>query len=199
MTHSRKMSTHDLEEFKAFAAEFLNETDRAAVILGAAKLDILLYQVLQRYLVPDTSKSDDLLDGDSPLGTFSAKITACYRLGLIDKQLARSLHLVRRIRNSFAHELSGISLNSGAHRDRVRELVGPFKALKGFDDFLDSYFKDKPGPCGEFRAVVATLSLRLAGLCDSLTPVEDEGFSLVPPAWLKTEEEEVKNGSSDAS
>lgn len=194
---SNKVSAHYLEEFRAFASEFLNETDRAAVILGAAKLDILLYQVLQKYLVPNTSGSDDLLDGDSPLGTFSARITVVYRLGLISKEFARSLHLVRRIRNSFAHELSGISLNSGSHRDRVKELVGPFRVLKGFQDFVDSYFREKPGPSGEFRAVVATLSLRLDGLFDSLIPVGEKGFSLIPPIWLKAQKDD-KVESNDA-
>jgi len=176
-------------EFKIFAAEFLNETDRAAVILGAAKLDILLYQILERFLLAEASSTDVLLDGDSPLATFSAKIKLVYRLGLIDKDIARALNLVRRIRNSFAHELSGISLNTGSHRDRVKELVAPFKVLPGFQQFLNEYFKDKPGPAGEFRAVVATLSLRLEGLFDAISPIDDKNaFTLIPPLWLETTE-----------
>jgi hypothetical protein len=100
-------------EFRAFFDEFKNETDRAAVIVGAAKLDYLLYQILGRYLLPITgTKDDELLEGDSPLSTFSSRINLCHRLGLIDTQFARSLHLVRKIRNTFAHEVSGCRLGT---------------------------------------------------------------------------------------
>ena len=34
-------------DFEVFAVEFKEESDRALVILGAAKLDILLYQLLE--------------------------------------------------------------------------------------------------------------------------------------------------------
>lgn len=187
MSISTKMSEHEFDEFKNFAAEFSKETDRAAVILGTAKLDILLYQILQRFLLADANSTDELLDGDSPLSTFSGKIKISYRLGLIDKDIARSLNLVRRIRNSFAHELSGISLNGGGHRDRVKELIAPFKTFPDFQEFLDSYFKDKPGPSGEFRAVVAVLSLRLEGLFQSVTPMNDkQSYTLIPPTWHET-------------
>lgn len=61
-----KITDHDVEEHRRFISEFVGETDRAAVILGAAKLDILLYQILQRFLLADVGTSDELLDGDVP-------------------------------------------------------------------------------------------------------------------------------------
>src|SRR2546422_8611501 len=97
----------DWDAFAKFVDEFKGESDRAAVILGAAKLDATLGQILDRHLRPSLSSSDELLDGDSPLSTFSARIAVCYRLGLISSEFAKTLHQVRKIRNSFAHELSG--------------------------------------------------------------------------------------------
>src|SRR5438128_2585584 len=91
-------------EFKRFAEDFKSESDRAAVILGAAKLDMMLFQILQARLVSCATGKDELLEGDNPLSTFSARINVAFRLGLITSELARALHLVRRIRNSFAHE-----------------------------------------------------------------------------------------------
>lgn len=129
----------------------------------------------------------------SPLSTFSAKIQITYRLGLIDKDIAHALNLVRRIRNSFAHELSGISLSNGAHSDRVKELVAPFKGLPQFQTTLGKYFKDKPGPAGEFRAVVSILSNRLAGCFNVLTPITDaDAMTLIPPSWIETAKPKVE-------
>lgn len=177
--------SHGLVEFRRFAKEFSEETDRAAVILGTAKLDILLYQILQRFLLPEASSTDELLDGDAPLSSLSSKIKMAYRLGLIDSEFARALHLVRRIRNSFAHELSGVSLDSGAHRDRVRELIAPFKAIPNWDKvFLHKFFEDRPGPGGEFRAAVALLSIRLEGLFNKVKPLSsDEPWRMILTKW----------------
>src|SRR5207245_1162083 len=70
------------KSFYRFAEEFAAESDRAAVILGAAKLDVWLLQILQARLLPCSSGRDELLEGDFPLGTFSARINMCYRLGI---------------------------------------------------------------------------------------------------------------------
>jgi hypothetical protein len=188
------MKSSKLAEFEAFAAEFKSESDRAAVILGAAKLDLLLYQVLQKVLRPAPGKSDELLDGDAPLGTFSSRITMCHRLGLIDDEFARALNLTRRIRNSFAHELSGVSLNGGAHRDRVRELLAAFKNHGALRWLLDTYFKDSQ-PSSEFRAAVALMSKRLEGIFQSEDTVFcKQSWSLLPPAW--TDNSSAKNADA---
>jgi hypothetical protein len=122
----------DALAFEEFFNDFKAESDRAAVILGAARIDLGLYHLLQHTLPPNTSRSDELLEGDSPSPTFSLRINICYRLGLIDAELTRSLHLIRRIRNIFAHEASGSSLDSGSHRGRIRGLRTPFLKFKGF-------------------------------------------------------------------
>jgi hypothetical protein len=170
----------DAKAFGAFIEEFKNESDRAAVILGAAKLDVMLYQLLQNTLRPSTSKNDELLDGDSPLATFSARIGLCHRLGLIDDNFCRALHMIRKIRNSFAHEIGGISLESGAHRDRIRELVGPLRGNEAFDILTESAFGEHPGTAGQFRSAVALAAVRLEGACQNASQIEDSPYSLLP-------------------
>lgn len=151
-----------VEEFRAFAKEFEKETDRAAVILGAAKLDLLLCQILTKVLLPNPSSNDDLLDGDSPLSTFSARIKTVHRLGLISNGFARALHLVRKIRNSFAHELSSARLDSGFHFDRIRDLSDSFKEHDVFFNIQKRFFRKVPeGTPADFRTVVAILAFRL--------------------------------------
>jgi len=177
-----RASPADVAEFNKFANEFKTESDRAAVILGAAKLDILLYQLLKQVLLPTPSGRDELLDQDEPVSTFSARINLAHRLGLISPELANALHLVRRIRNSFAHELSGVSLDSGAQRDRIRELVRPMCGNWAFQLLLEKMISEKPGSASDFRAAVALLSVRLEGAFISATPLEARtAYSLLPP------------------
>ena len=162
----------DMEDYWVFVDEFRSESDRAAVILGAAKLDLLLYQILRSFLAPNTTNRDELLDGDSPLGTFSAKISICHRLGLIDNEFTRALHLTRKIRNAFAHEVSGCSLNSGAHRDRVKELVTPLKHMSFFTRLRDQRLEGKDEPSANFRTALAIFVARLETLLNHVDPMD---------------------------
>jgi len=169
------------EEFKRFAEEFKSESDRAAVILGTSQLDLLLYQLLESYLLPCTSGKDELLEGDSPLATFSSRINISYRLGLIDADFARALHLIRRIRNNFAHEISSASLDSGAHRDRIRELVAPFAKNWALSYMIETYFDGVQSAGAQFRAAIGIMCFRLDGAIEAArkTPSED-AWTLVP-------------------
>lgn len=128
------------EEFEKFADEFKNESNRAAVILGTSQLDLPLYQLMETFLLPNASSKNELLGGDSPFSTFSSRINIRFRLGLIDAEFCRALHLVRKIRNSFAHEVPGVSLESGSHRGRIKELVAPFVDNWALARTLKEYF-----------------------------------------------------------
>ncbi len=175
----KKRELFDHGSFNKFVDEFKNESDRAAVVLGAAKLDLVLYQIIQAYLIPTSTGKDELLDGDSPLGTFSSKINICYRLGLIDSEFARALHLVRKIRNSFAHEVSDCTLVNGAHSDRVRELCLSFRNIEEYSRFKKSYFGDEDNPSIDFRATLAIMVGRLEYYLQSIstvTPIETKTF-----------------------
>ena len=167
----------------AFLVEFGAESDRAAVILGAAKLDILLYQVLQRFLLPTPTSEDRLLEGESALGTFSARINAAYRMGLIDAALARALHLVRKIRNAFAHETAAGDLSTGPYQDRVRELVAPLRSDEGFESGRDlPGIKHTRGASRNFRVALAIICTRLDFLLGYVKPLSrDRAMPLVIP------------------
>ena len=71
-----------------FVAQYAKETDRAAVILCAAKMDALLAFAVRHRLLPNPNSTDELLDSDRALGTFSARINAAFRLGIIDADLS---------------------------------------------------------------------------------------------------------------
>lgn len=182
----------DWTSFQAFVAEFKEESDRAAVVLGAAKLDSLLAQILDRFLLPSLSSNDELLEGDSPLATFSSRINVCYRLGLITSDFAKSLHLVRRIRNAFAHETSGCSLTTGSHSDRLKSLLLPLRHLPFFIAFRDHFFKSE-GQSAEFRACLSMMAARLESKLNTISQVDGSNSqSFIKTEWMDTELEKVK-------
>lgn len=112
-----------LKDVFSLTASLLAESERAAVILAAARLDVDLERVLKRLLAPFPGGNDPLFDGDRMLGTFSAKIAFAHRLGAIDQNFEHALQILRRIRNDFAHQLEQESLSSQRQKNRVGELV----------------------------------------------------------------------------
>lgn len=180
----------DWTSFKTFVEEFKGESDRAAVVLGAATLDLQLSQILDRFLLPSISSSDELLEGDSPLATFSSRINACYRLGLITPEFAKSLHLVRKIRNAFAHETSGCSLSTGSHSDRIKSLLLPLYRLPFFAAFRDHFFGNST-PASEFRACLSMMAGRLEMRLNEITPVSNnEAYGFIQEHWA---DEQISN------
>ncbi|MCJ7543386.1 MAG: hypothetical protein MUP47_02280 [Phycisphaerae bacterium] len=97
------------ELFDTFAEDLLAEQKaRPLIIVGASKVDHLLLEVVRHFLLPKIAKAkdqDELLEGDAPLATFSARIKMCRRLGLIDETLYLTLEHLRALRNLGAHAL----------------------------------------------------------------------------------------------
>jgi hypothetical protein len=182
--------------FNAFVHEFKGESDRAAVILGAAKLDSILGHILDRFLLPAPGNTDELLDGDAPLATFSSKINACYRLGLISAGFAKSLHLIRRIRNSFAHEVVGVSLETGAHADRLKALLLPFQHLPRFVHFRNTII-GKPSASNDFRACLSLVVGRLEYILERIVPLKpmEDNVMLLPGIFDPINEEDSESGA----
>ncbi|MCX6173402.1 MAG: hypothetical protein NTZ27_01450 [Ignavibacteriales bacterium] len=169
------------EEFLSFFNEFTEESDRAAVILGAAKLDLLLYQILQKALRPCPTGQDELMDGDAPLSTFSSKINLIHRMGIISSDFARVLHIIRKIRNTFAHEMASRSLDLGSHRDRVAELISPFRHLPIFESTYKTFFQENSGPSYDFRYALTCIIMRLEVILENIKEVQvDPNGYLLP-------------------
>jgi len=180
-----KILLHSDSEIESIVTEFKNESDRATVILGAAKIDAQLYLLLSKFLKPSISSQDELLDGDNALGTLSSKISIAYRLGLIDAHFAKSLHLIRKIRNSFAHEFKTMSIASGGHADRVRELSVHFKDYVGYIDYKESYFGKDDKLDHDLKIILAIAIIRLDTAIHYAVSVANSGVTLIPPIWKK--------------
>lgn len=175
-----------VEAFDEFVEQFKVESDRAAVILVAAKIDDSLFHLISSFLVPNTTKKDELLDPDEngPLSSFSARISLCYRLGIIDAEFARALHLVRKIRNDFAHEVSDAKLDVPPHRERVRELIKVVSSTEMFTDVREIYFFDRSGMSADFFVALTILAVRLETLAHKIKPIRSESaYPIVHPSY----------------
>ena len=97
-----------------------DESPRGMVLVLAAELDRLLLELL-RAVMSKTKHTEELLNGDGGISTFSARIATAFALQLIEEEEHRDLTLIRKIRNDFAHKL-GASFDDQSISNRVREL-----------------------------------------------------------------------------
>jgi DNA-binding MltR family transcriptional regulator len=126
-----------------FRHSLRNETDRGCALMAGEFLSNELAALLRRRFVHDAKACDAVLeDANGSLASFSSRIEFAYLLGLIGPNARRELHLVRRIRNDFAHDYKPLDFNaegvandapaSARHHanrqtfDQVHDLVGAF-------------------------------------------------------------------------
>ena len=122
--------------FSEYMEQLEKESERGTVIVSAALMDEALEELIKAMLVPSPGKEDKLFDGAyAPLDSFSAKIDFAYRLGIIASLTRDSLHLIRKLRNDFAHSALHMSFETNSVKNRIRELFKLNKVL--FDVFWD--------------------------------------------------------------
>jgi mannitol operon repressor len=106
------MKDSDLEELQSFFGELQRETDRGLPLVAAALIDEKLINALRSFMCEGKAAERLLSEPNAPLGTFSARIDACFALGLIDEDEYQEITLVRKVRNLFAHSSSGLSFDN---------------------------------------------------------------------------------------
>lgn len=172
--------------------QYANESERAAVILAAARMDVLLYQLISKVLLPNTGKGDELFDGDTPLSTFSAKINLAHRLRLIAPDLARALHLFRKVRNDFAHDVYGCQIESSPHADRIKEILALANTCAAYRNLLPRFKKNllsnKSAFVAEFYTALAILLSLLEIGYSIAKPIGDKYFFTDGPIQIAYEE-----------
>ncbi|MBS1515026.1 MAG: hypothetical protein JSS63_08335 [Bacteroidetes bacterium] len=175
-----RMSERILDEFKEFYHEYSKESDKAAVIMGIEKLDNLLFQILNKILIPNPSQKDDLFDTDAPLSTFSSKINLCYRLGILDNLTTKSLNLMKRIKADMISEKANASLTSGAAADRVRELLSNLNYNQELIEFVQVFEVDSDDPGVRYRLLLVFFITKLTIIRDTISPLyyKDPKFNL---------------------
>jgi hypothetical protein len=114
------------KDWSSFFEELSHESDRAAAILVVAWIDSLLRKKLQAtYSKGNAQTREKLFEGNGAFATFSAKVDAAFCAGWIGVDLHHDLHVLRRIRNLFAHEIHGLSIKSDRMKSAVNSIRTP--------------------------------------------------------------------------
>jgi len=123
------------------------------VLISTGYLEEQLKKILLAYFVDDTSLASLVEGGSAPLGAFSARITTCYALGLISKAEHDDLHVLRRIRNDFAHNIHA-SFKTQSIIDRCKLLQS-----KAHDYWSPDLGEVVVPPVGQFNTAATGLIL----------------------------------------
>lgn len=105
-----------------FFATFDGESDRGAAMIAAAYLDVASEGFIRSKVVVSDA-AEKLFAYRGPLGDFSGRIEVAYALGWLDPELRSDLHIIRDIRNDFAHDPNHLlAFTDPSISDRTRNL-----------------------------------------------------------------------------
>jgi hypothetical protein len=79
-------------------------------------------------MVRAPDRDDGLFLPDRPLGSLGAKVALASRLGLIDAEVERALHALRKLRNPFAHSAESTSLADPVHSNRLAPIIAEVRS-----------------------------------------------------------------------
>ena len=132
MKNSKPDFDEIIKESRQLFRDIGESPDRAAVITAAAILDDLLDLLLRATMLDNDKVVIDLLEKQR-LFSFATRIDLCYSLGLISKSERMDLHVIRKIRNDFAHSWKSVDYNDESTVDRCGEfeLAKRFWAISG--------------------------------------------------------------------
>ncbi len=112
-----------LPEVQAFRDSLDLETDRGCAIIAASYVDDQLAEMLKAHFVESKRLIKEVFSGSGALSTFSARIDMSFLSGHISKAVQRELHLIRGIRNKFAHAPHPLSFTEPAIEQPCRALA----------------------------------------------------------------------------
>lgn len=117
--------------------ELEQQTDRGVAIIGAAYIEERLEETLLALFTDriETVKYENqkvskrLFKGTGPLTSLSAKIDTAFALGMLGDHSFQDLHLIRDIRNAFAHTSDPLTFCSTKIVSLYKKLWLPFNIL----------------------------------------------------------------------
>lgn len=95
----------ELAHTQTLFRELEGQSDRGAAIVGVALVEDTITTALYSYLGSHPKAWKRLFHGSAPMANFGAKIDLCRLLGLMSDHIYSDLHIMRGIRNQFAHQV----------------------------------------------------------------------------------------------
>jgi mannitol repressor len=149
----------------AVVRTLLRESDRGAVLVGAAFVEHSLALALRTIFDPETERAaaarDTLFSRRGPFSSGWAKTQFALAAGVIDERMYEGIELIRVLRNHFAHSHSRVTFTDSEAQKAVRGLRR--LALSSADErrIIRQLLPHRTKPVRAFRArieFVATLS-----------------------------------------
>lgn len=108
-------------EVKEFRISLADEGDRASALMAAAYLEECLAKLITAFMVDDKKIASQIMSHNGSMGTFSSKIDVAFMIGLISISVHRDMHILRKIRNDFAHIAKPMSFSDHKISSRCSE------------------------------------------------------------------------------
>ena len=103
----------DRKRQMTLVSEIESQSDRGVAIIGASWVEEALRVAIKSKLeCDDEAVWNKLFENSGPLSSFSAKIDIARLLGIFDRDVYSGLHAIRKIRNEFAHAITGKDLGA---------------------------------------------------------------------------------------
>jgi hypothetical protein len=114
----------DFNSINRFNRALSAHDERGLALALAAFAEDTLGRLLLTYLI-DCKQAKDLVEGfNAPLGTLASRMKAAYAVGLLTKEQYEDLEIARKIRNLFAHDWEGVSLEQADIKGMIGQLHG---------------------------------------------------------------------------
>ena len=102
-----------ISKLNAKLKELYKDAQTGRVLIVCALLEDILMTTINTKMVPLSSDIESrIFGGNGPLQNISSRIDIAYSLGFLDGRMRRNLHLVRKIRNGFAHTSDKVTFDS---------------------------------------------------------------------------------------
>ncbi|MFT3736914.1 MAG: MltR family transcriptional regulator [Rhodocyclaceae bacterium] len=122
-------------DFQSLFDSFKSETDRGAAVLAGSYVENYLGIFLKEKMV-DPSLADRLFASEGALSSFSQRIDLAQAFGFLSKVQCDDLHLIKKIRNHFAHHPKEASFDKQPVSDWVNNLIASKTKMRGPDGSL---------------------------------------------------------------
>ncbi len=122
-----ELTAEALKKTETLLTEINTQSDRGVAIIGMALLEEELQAAIISFLEDDKKSSERLFGRSGPLSNLSSKIDLARLLGMSSKAITSDLHILREIRNEFAHSVTSkdasiLSFNSPHIKDKCLAL-----------------------------------------------------------------------------
>jgi DNA-binding MltR family transcriptional regulator len=121
------LTNETLKRTEALLIELKGQSDRGTAIVGVAWVEEELQAAIESYLEKDKKAWDRLFGRSGPLASLSSKIDLARLLGMSSKMITSDLHILRDLRNEFAHTVAAkdntvLTFNSPHIKDKCLAL-----------------------------------------------------------------------------